>query len=140
MIEKLDLKKDAVETVYISGAISGIEPAIVRADFAVTEEQARKTFPGCAIFNPFKVGMVCPGNWSYEQIMNFDLDVLRNCSHIVMMEGWQASRGAKIEYEFAKEHGIEIWVQKGNEIIPEQNKEPVKEFSLKKDKEHGFDI
>ena len=99
-------------TVYISGAISGVDAVLARAEFNIAEKEAKKLFPNCDVFNPFKVGVCLPEEWTYEQIMNLDLAVLEDCCAIYMIDGWTASRGATIEHKFAKEHGIEIVYQK----------------------------
>lgn len=102
-------------TVYISGAISGVDAVIARAEFNLAEQEAKKLFPDCDVFNPYKVGVMLPDDWTYEQIMNLDLAVLEDCCAIYMIDGWTASRGATIEHKFAKEHDIEIVYQKDYE-------------------------
>ena len=114
-------------TVYISGAISGVDAVLARAEFAIAEKEAKKLFPDCDVFNPYKVGAALPGEWTYEQIMNLDLAVLEDCCAIYMIDGWPASRGATIEYKFAKEHGIEIVYQKDFEKeLAQRNEKPVR--------------
>lgn len=114
---------DPKPTVYISGAISGVDAVIARAEFSLAEEEAKKLFPNHSVFNPYKVGAALPGEWTYEQIMNLDLAVLEDCDAIYMMDGWQASKGATIEYKFAKENDIEIVYQKDYEKELEQRAE-----------------
>lgn len=45
---------------------------------------------------------------SHEDAMRICFDALKDCTHIYMLKDWKDSEGAKMEYEFAKESGIEI--------------------------------
>ena len=40
--------------------------------------------------------------------MQEDLKALRTCTHIVLLEGWEESKGAKMEKAEAEKMGLEI--------------------------------
>lgn len=41
----------------------------------------------------------------------FDLPILKTCNAIYMLQNWQDSWGAKVEFDFANGHGLEILYQ-----------------------------
>ena len=63
------------------------------------------------IVNPIRV-WACRWPWlyilmGYRLTLAYDLWLLRRCTHIYMMAGWQSSRGARLERMKAREWGIE---------------------------------
>lgn len=44
----------------------------------------------------------------YADYMKADLEVLLKCSTIVMLKGWENSKGARLEYEIAQAIGMEV--------------------------------
>ena len=46
---------------------------------------------------------------SWEDFLRMDLEWLRMCDAIVLLPGWQMSRGARMEYEEALKQGLVIW-------------------------------
>jgi hypothetical protein len=80
-------------TVYISGPITGI-PEGNRPAFAAMA--ARLTAGGWRVINPHDL---CDSHLilSWEEYMRQDLAALLTCTHIVMLEGWEQSRGARLE-------------------------------------------
>ena len=45
----------------------------------------------------------------YDDYIRGDLDMLSRCDAIYMLEGWQESKGAQIEWDFATENNIPIY-------------------------------
>jgi len=80
-------------TVYISGPITGI-PEGNRPAFAAMA--ARLTAGGWRVINPHDL---CDSHLilSWEEYMRQDLAALLTCTHIVMLEGWGQSLGARLE-------------------------------------------
>jgi uncharacterized ferredoxin-like protein len=46
---------------------------------------------------------------AYEDFLRMDLEWLRLCDAIVLLPGWQTSRGARMECEEALKEGLVIW-------------------------------
>jgi len=46
---------------------------------------------------------------AYEDFLRMDLEWLRACDAVVLLPGWQTSRGARREYEEARRHGLVVW-------------------------------
>lgn len=44
----------------------------------------------------------------YADYMKADLEMLLKCHTIVMLKGWENSKGARLEYEIAEATGMEI--------------------------------
>ncbi|MDC7221584.1 MAG: DUF4406 domain-containing protein [Spirochaetales bacterium] len=90
--------------IYISGPITGTDDYYER--FADKEKEMRKIFPKSDIINPVRScaeAGLRDGEHSWKEFMNHCVYVLRGCSHIVMIPGWENSRGACVEYYLAKE-------------------------------------
>ncbi|RKV80363.1 MAG: DUF4406 domain-containing protein [Alloprevotella sp.] len=83
--------------VYISGQISGIEYEEARARFDKAEDFLKGL--GVDTVNPMDNGL--PEESTWIQHLCKDLELLHDCSHIYMIDGWQLSRGACVEYDFA---------------------------------------
>lgn len=85
-----------MKTYYISGKISG------------NEHQAKQMFEKAKTFlqilgynavNPFDNGLTSDDIW--EKHLALDLVTLEDCDALVQLEGWEDSRGARLEREFA---------------------------------------
>lgn len=83
--------------VYISGKITGLPLSEAEERFKDAEEliSALNLTP----VNPLKNGL--PRHRSWEEHMAKDIELLKQCEAIFMLENWEDSRGAKIEYDFA---------------------------------------
>jgi chromosomal replication initiation ATPase DnaA len=83
--------------VYISGKITGLPLSEAEERFKDAEEliSALNLTP----VNPLKNGL--PRDSSWEEHMAKDIELLKQCEAIFMLENWEDSRGAKIEYDFA---------------------------------------
>ena len=90
--------------VYISGQISGLDPFEAKSRFDKAEEFLQDI--GIDVVNPWNNGL--PEESTWIQHLCKDLEMLHECSHIYMMDGWQLSRGACIEYDFAVRTGKTI--------------------------------
>jgi hypothetical protein len=93
--------------VYISGPISGI--ADYRANFADAEQEL--TGLGYEVVNPVTVGdalmLRLKREPTYDEYMADDLEELAKCDNILLLDGWENSKGARIEWNKAKELGID---------------------------------
>lgn len=90
--------------VYLSGKISGLDFEDVRKRFSEAEELLRGL---CFdVVNPLKNGLPEESSWITHLCK--DIELLHECNYIYMMEGWQESIGACIEYDFAVRTGKTI--------------------------------
>jgi len=101
-----------MQLVYIAGpyrapTIRGVVENIQRAE----KVAIRYWQYGCAVICPHKNTALMDGSVNdndHDVWLKGDLEMLKRCDVIVMMNDWQSSEGAKAEHEFAKENGIEI--------------------------------
>lgn len=101
---KFDFKDNKEPTIYISGAISGTDDYMERFEKAETELETI----GYTVINPAKINSFLPITTTWEQYMEIDYKLLDICDYIYMTKGWQNSKGANAELEYAKEHNIKI--------------------------------
>ena len=85
-------------TVYLSGPMSGY-PLFNHPAFFAMEGLLRKNFE-CDILNPARN----PHGLTYDQYMDLAFEDIRKCDHILLLDGWHLSRGAKMEFNFAINH------------------------------------
>ena len=87
-------------TVYVSGPMTGIKdynaPAFEKAYFDL---QSKDHFPVMPV--PYVDGK------TYQEYLRDDLKLLLDCDGIYMLDGWQESKGAKIEHMVALACGID---------------------------------
>ena len=92
--------------IYISGKITGCDDYKER--FAVAETYLRGQ--GHKTINPARIDLGKDATW--QQYMKFDLYLLGLCDAIYMLDNWIESRGARIEWMFAKTKGLKIVEEK----------------------------
>lgn len=85
--------------VYISGAITN-NP---HYHYQFGEAEAKLIKEGHAVLNPCK-----NEGFTYREYINMGLCELMHCDAIYMLEGWENSTGAKLEYEYAVAVGLEV--------------------------------
>lgn len=97
-----------MKTVYLSGAIS--KNPNFKENFRKAREQWEEA--GYTVIDPSYLIDVFP-NGTHEQYMKICLELLKMADIIYMMEGWENSKGAIIEYGYALSHEIQttktIW-------------------------------
>lgn len=89
--------------VFISGKVSGMEYYTAFSKFS--EAEAILSRIGYEVVNPTKL---CRKNWSWIRCMIVCLWHLIGCKCVYQLDNWQESRGAKIEYKWAKFLGKKI--------------------------------
>lgn len=83
--------------VYISGPITGID---FGNRFAFSCARNALELCGYEVIDPSEVQLDDEATWT--DYMRADLKLLLDCDFIYMLEGWENSRGARIERELAK--------------------------------------
>jgi hypothetical protein len=83
--------------VFISGKVTGIEYYVAYQTFANADRQLSSM--GYQVINPMKI---CRKNWSWLRCMAKCLWAIYFCDKIYQLPNWQESRGARIEYRWAK--------------------------------------
>ncbi|GHT09070.1 hypothetical protein FACS189426_06350 [Bacteroidia bacterium] len=93
--------------IYISGKITGLPFADVAAKFEDAEMLLKDL--GLETVNPTKNGLSF--NESWEKHIVRDIENLLECDAIYMLDGWNDSVGAGIEYDIAMRTGKDIWFE-----------------------------
>lgn len=91
------------EKIYISGAITGNDNA--KAEFEHAEQFLLKR--GCIPVNPMKLTHDHDKNW--ESYMKECIVGMMTCESVLMIEKWEFSKGALIEYNLAKDLNMKIY-------------------------------
>ena len=88
---------------FISGPMTDIED-FNRPRFNDTESKLIRL--GFSVFNPS--WLLVDKEWTHEDVMPVDLAALSRCDILVQLEGWENSKGAKKEYDYAVANRISI--------------------------------
>lgn len=83
--------------IYISGAITGTTDYLER--FEKAEELIRES--GYIPINPAKVCAGLPENSTHEEYMSVCYPLLRMADVVYMLNGWEESKGAMLEFKYA---------------------------------------
>lgn len=95
--------------VYLSGKITGLKETEYKSVFQNAEDFYKSC--GFEVVNPVKIGeevLKLNASAEYEDFLVRDLEALSTCTHIVMLEGWETSAGARREKAEAERLGLEI--------------------------------
>ena len=90
--------------IYISGKISGTDLTETRKRFAAVDEATKRL--GYEPVNPLENGLSEHDSWEAHIVK--DIADLLQCKAIYMLQGWQESKGARIEHYIATEIGMPI--------------------------------
>lgn len=88
---------------YVSGRISGINQNLARSRFDEAE-QLLSSVGFDDVFNPMK-HQDCE---TWQQYMRRDIAELMKCDVIFMLDGWELSKGARIEHSIAQKIAMPI--------------------------------
>lgn len=90
---------------YISGPMTGIHDLNYQAFQAAAE---RLRGQGVQVSSPHEIIPPGAGPWTWAQHMRVDLAALLTCDVIVMLPGWETSRGAQLEKAVAEALGLKV--------------------------------
>ena len=92
--------------IYISGKITGT------TDYIQRFERAEKALSNYIVINPAKVNAQLPIETTWKEYMQMSMTMLRMCDSIYMLKGWEDSKGARLEYNYAVENNYKIIFEK----------------------------
>lgn len=100
--------------VYLSGKISGLDMKDVSRSFNGMEGALLEMYPECDVYNPIVpydqyVKYYADNDWS--DWMRMALQDISCCDAIIMLSGWESSRGARLEFHIANELGLEVYTE-----------------------------
>ena len=93
-----------MKSVYLSGPMTGIP----KHNFPAFHDAATELRSmGFRVVNPAEINSV-PGANSWEQCLRNDIKALCDCDAIILLPGWEGSRGAHLEVHIAHRVGMQI--------------------------------
>ena len=92
--------------IYISGKITGT------TDYIQRFERAEKAISNYIVINPARVNAQLPKETTWEEYMQMSMTMLKMCNAIYMLNGWEYSKGAILEYNYAVENNYKIIFEK----------------------------
>jgi hypothetical protein len=95
--------------IYLSGKITGLDKEVYTRQFERAEIFYKTS--GFDVINPVKIGeevLKINPKAEWQDFMIRDLEALKTCTHIALLEGWEESKGAKKEKAEAEKMGLEI--------------------------------
>lgn len=107
------VEEEVPRVAYISGKMTG-EPDLGRRAFNEMEEKLRAK--GLVVLNPAQLPIGMPG----DRYMPICMAMIDQCDVVVLLPGWQDSKGAKIEREYAKYQRKRIVYPGGGKKVAEK--------------------
>lgn len=93
--------------VYIAGKITGTTDYMQR--FLNAEEYLNNSGYNGRVINPAKINAgLPPESTSYQDYIHIGLSMLRTCDTIYMLKGWEESKGASLELQYALTLGYRV--------------------------------
>jgi len=99
--------------VYLSGAFAGINERSVAFNVAVAKAKAAQLWNmGFTVICPHSNapmlvdGCLC----HYEEYLMGDLELIDRSDCLLMLKGWESSRGSVIEHDYAIQQGIPVFL------------------------------
>ena len=73
---------------------------------------------GYAVHCPLLQGLFMQNDFEYDDIIRLDLAILERCDYLLLMDGWEESRGAREEKDVADDIGLPVFTSL-DELIEE---------------------
>ena len=99
---------------YLSGPITGVDGYMEK--FNEHEHGIRNLFRW-SVINPARVNGEMPDDTSYEEYMEMSITMMKMCDCIFLMPGWENSKGARFEREYAIIRGMDIYEESSDGAI-----------------------
>lgn len=99
--------------IYLSIPISGKDLNVQKALARNIAQEYMSRYKDWEVITPFEI-VENAETISYEDAMEQDLRVLRQCQAILMAPGWRESNGCLIEFSVARSMGIGVFEIAGN--------------------------
>lgn len=103
---------------YLAGPYSHPQPEIVALRYECHRQACAKLIlAGGIVYSPIVHGHnLLPelAAWRHAEWIAYDLKILAKCNSVIvlMLDGWEESKGVQQELEFAKEAGLPIMYMK----------------------------
>lgn len=98
-----------MKVIYIAGPFRGADGWAVKCNVHQAEEAARMVARlGAMPLCPHSLGASFSGTETDQFWLDGTLELMRRCDAIFMVDGWEASEGAKGEREEARRLGIRV--------------------------------
>jgi hypothetical protein len=110
-----------MKTIYLAGPYTADTPEQTNANVtAAIEIQAQLLAQGRAVFSPHANYGHGQADLTYQEVMLRCFAHLEGCDQLVLMPGWRKSNGSVLEYNFAREHQVEIayWDDITEAVVP----------------------
>lgn len=110
-----------MKVIYVAGPYTADSHYKIQANIATAAETAVKCWKKgwavvCPHLNTTNFQTYYDDKFDWHTIMDGDLELLRRCDAIVMITGWENSKGSRVEHEFAKDLGLPIFY--GHDAVP----------------------
>ncbi len=101
--EPVRLKQSRAGRVYVAGPMTGLP----EFNFpAFNAESAALRAQGLSVLNPAEHGIVEGAEWA--DYLRHDIAGLVSCERIHLLQGWEKSKGARLEFHIATELGMAV--------------------------------
>ena len=101
--------------IYISGQISGLEPEDAESTFNKMEKALRAL--GYSVVNPTRLGVSDVSGKGWDYYMKEGIKLLMDCDAIYMLQSWDNSRGAWIEWKLAYDLGMPVYKESNGDLL-----------------------
>lgn len=104
---------------YLSGPITGVANYMDIFD----KYEKELTLSGYSVINPARVNASMPTNTTWGDYMKMSMAMMELCDCIFLMPGWEKSKGASFERNYAEILGLDIIVEETAETYESKLKE-----------------